>query len=315
MFRRMVCASCAAPSLFLAQWEFFFFVLKFLPRVSHCLSRTAGKQCIHTREDFFDFFLTYNGFASLFVFFVFGFFTIASAAYFMFARRGEKHQRFMFVLIAAIAQFFVATILVSVSPLIPFPVRYFTPILGIMIIFVAEMVVGSFPKTLPFLFIKIALASLLVLVLSPRIADHLTAAMRNLVISPKKFFPLSYISPPFISAVEKEIHAIQEIDQRRDFTFFGVQTLHFDRGTPFSDEIFWASLEHDLRVPLIAVLDDPQRDYAPIGDPVYLFLSCEQSADVGKECFVPFSVKFPQYRIYKKIYDYPLIYLARREAP
>ena len=205
--------------------------------------------------------------------------------------------------------------LVSVSPLIPFPIRYFTPLFGIMIIFIAEIAVGFLSKNPFFLPINMVLVSLLVFVFSPHIINNLTATASNIFINHKNFFSFAYTRPPFISAVEKELYAIQEIEQRRDFYFFGVQTFRFGKNDPFSNEIFWAPLERDLKVPLIAVLNDPQRDYAPIGDPLYLFLSCGQPSDTEKECFAPFTVQFPRYYIQKKIYDYPSIYLARREAP
>lgn len=264
---------------------------------------------------FFDFFFVHNSFISLSVFLLLGFFVIASIAYFCYARRKKEQKCFMFVLIMAMAQFFLIAILVSISPLIPFPVRYFTPLFGIMIIYIAELAVGSFPKAPLFIFVKIPLVFLLIVALSPHIADYLASTANNLATDPKEFFSLAYVRPPFIFAVEKEIYAIQEIEQRRDFYFFGVQTFRFGRDDPFSNEIFWASFERDLKVPLITVLNDAQRDYQPRGDPLYLFLSCGQTSDAEKECFVPFLIQFPRYHIQKKIYEYPSIYLARREAP
>ncbi len=264
---------------------------------------------------FFDFFFVHEAIVSLSVFLLLGFSILSLVGYFYYTKQEKTQKGFMLILVLAMAQFFAVAILVSVSPLIPFPIRYFTPLLGIMVISSAEIAIGHFPKTPFFLPIKIFIVLLLVFAFSPHIVNHLIAAAGSFVASPKKFFSLAYIRPSFASAVEKEIYAIQEIEQRRDFYFFGFQTFRFGREDPFSNEILWASLEHDLKMPLIAVANNAQRDYVPIGDPLYLFLSCGQPFDTQKECLIPFTAQFPQYHIQKKVYDYPSLYLARREAP
>ena len=264
---------------------------------------------------FFDFFFATDSSVFLFPLLLLCFFAILSIAYPRYARQNKEQKDFMLILLIIMMQFFAVTMLVSVSPLVAFPFWYFTPVFGITVIYLAEIITGFFPKGVRYLLIEIPIVVLLIFTFSPNIIHDFAHVIRNVTTDPIGSFSSVYVRPPFVGAMEKEIYGIQKREHREDFLFFGIQTFRYGLVDSFSNEILWTPLERDLRVPLVALSDGAQRDYKPIGNPLYLFLNCRETSDAEHECLIPFSLQFPQYEIEKKVYEYPSIYLARRESP
>ena len=139
-------------------------------------------------------------------------------------------------------------------------------------------------------------------------------ATRQVILEPVNLFLPSYIAPPFVAAVQDEIISIKERDQRKDMHFFSVRTYRFGREDPWSNEVFWAPLEQRFNTPLVILENNAQRDYRPIGDMEYMFISCGYVDSTENKCPDVFLAEFPDYRIEKQIYINPTIYVAKRHT-
>ncbi|MEK9201644.1 MAG: hypothetical protein AAB944_01600 [Patescibacteria group bacterium] len=220
---------------------------------------------------------------------------------------------YILLLSAAVLQFFIVIVVVSVPPMIPFPVRYFTPLFGIVILSMAGVLQELIGDKGRLLLVKITAVIFITLALSHNLPERLTLAMRAVILRPISFLLPQYVAPPFITAIAQEVAFIKRQETRSDIHFFDVRMYRFGREDPYSNEILWTPLERNFAAPLVALRNDAQRDYKPIGSTHdYLFIYCGHVIDEKNECLIPFFAEFPNYYIEKVIYINPIIYLAKK---
>ena len=239
------------------------------------------------------------------------FFAIASVLCLWFGKQTKKQRTLILILLMSLVQFFVLVVAVSESPLIPFPFWYFTPLFGMFIICISEIMFSLIPRSSFSWVIELLAVSILLFAFSPNLLEHMADAMRRSTQSPKDFFMPSYHPPYVIAGVEHEIIRIQSLEHRKNPYFFDIRTFRFGREDPYSNEIFWVPLERDLGIPLVRLDESRLRSYRPIGNADYVFINCITS-DVERECLTPFAMQFPYYRIKKALDMDPSLYVAEK---
>ncbi|TSC77841.1 MAG: Uncharacterized protein G01um101429_942 [Parcubacteria group bacterium Gr01-1014_29] len=264
---------------------------------------------------FWDFLLFRDDSALMTVLLLTGFFVAASIAYLCYGKQDREQKNFILILLVGVVQFFVIAVAVYVSPIVSFPVRYFTPLFGIVILCIAGVIHGLFSEKRGLWVIKVAMIAFLVFVFSPNLQERLTVAMWHAVSDPVDFLLPSYIAPPFIATIQNEIISIKEKERKQDLHFFSVRTYRFGREDLFSNEVFWSPLERYFNTPLVILDDSVRRDYRPIGNIEYIFISCGYDDIPENRCPGLFLTEFSGYQIEKRIYTNPEIYVAKRKVP
>jgi len=242
---------------------------------------------------------------------IFVIFTVATATlyYFLDPERSIQQKKVMLAMALCIAW------LLFAASFLPFrgapKVSYFTPVLGLAFIFVAEIV-----NSLRAWAFKIVLVVLILYLSTPYIFPGIRLAVRQFVTDPVAFFSVPYQPPPFLAAVQGEIVKIKESEKRDGYDFFGFRVYAQEQNGQYerrlSEEIFWNPLEIEMQMKLTKIDDNAIRNYQPLTDEQYVFLACDDGADT-RPCLDAFLKDSPGYEPQKSFLAQPYqMYLTRR---
>ena len=237
----------------------------------------------------------------------------ACIGYLLWSRRSIEQKFFFSIVGVSIAQFFSAVSFIIIAT--PFPERYFMPILGLSIIFFAELMSGSIHQKPIFIVAKYSLVVSYIFIFFPHDNMQIVATTRSFIKDPLHFFESTYTYPPFFSeAIAAEVVAIKKMDRAENIHFFDVRTYRLGQEDRDPNVRLWVPLEYIFQMPLVRINDDVYFGYSLIGSPKYLFIYCEYSTNPESDCIHPFLINYPQYQIEKIVYKYPLIYLAKKQV-
>ena len=251
-----------------------------------------------------------------------------------------KQKIFVIILFFCIFYFLFSVSFLSISPRITFPSRYFTPIFGLSIILVAEVINLALPKKTILQVIKLTVVLLFLYASSPNLTDYLARGIKNIwnssftlyksSLSAFQQFPytsspesdqyrsissLSKTYNPIIEAVKNEVIAIRKDKNINNYLFFHIKSYYSGYEDRYADSIFWVVLEKDFNEKLTRVNDDAYRDYEPVGEDLYIFLWCQQDKNIhmneNEKCVTPFLRDHPAYELIKRVEEYP-IYVTKK---
>lgn len=235
----------------------------------------------------------------------------AATIYYFIGLKKDRAQKFYTAFfIFAIVQFLIAAAILSNDPTNPFPVRYFTPIFCLFIIFIAELINSIFSRLPGAVIIKTVMCVFALSLLSPHLPQRVAAA------ASRSFYPITYRIDPAVEAVKKKIVEIQQKEKREfSLSFFQIKGYRIY----YSDEdFFWNTLEHEFNFPFTRVSDIAMRDYQPMNNDTYMFLICpyQKEYDERRDCRELFSAEYSSYAPAQQIYSsHPYkIYLTQKQT-
>lgn len=257
---------------------------------------------------FFNFFL----FGNIHVFPVPAFvlvFVVLVFYYFFCSERDIQKKKFTTAILSSVIWFLFA---VSFVPPGIGPIHYFTSLLGLSIIFVAEIIDSLRQQVLKVVFV----VSILYLI-SPMLLSLTQTVTREFIADGSRFFNISYQPPPFIAAIKEEILKIKKLEGRDDYNFFDFRLYVEDSNNKYVPagyglDMFWSSMEMELLAKLTKVDDSAIRSYRPLTDEQYIFLACDGDTDTSP-CLSAFLKDFPRYELQKTFWANPYqMYLTKR---
>lgn len=261
---------------------------------------------INRTEIFLSFFFVNSKSIALFPISTFVF-LVSTLCYFFFLRKSLSKKYYLVIVLCSILSFLIIVSLKTGPPLIEFPIRHFTPIFGLFIIYISEIINIVFSKNL-LLRITKGLIILLLLTQFTKVPIQPSIILQN----PLNLFNLEYIENPAVLAIKQEIFEIQKKEQKKGLDFFQFISYRNSFEDRFVNEIFWRPLEKQLNQKLTEVNDDNFYGYEPTTSKEYLFLRCQFQHDENRECLNPFLKDYPKYLVVKKIlHQNPSVYLTR----
>lgn len=281
---------------------------------------------------FLKFFFVEIGERALPIYFV-GILLFLMLLYFFVMPVSSSRKRYAVLLLLSIVGFHLITVVhADISYSAPYPIRYFTPIFGIFIILIAEIINGFTFRNVPaVLLAKATFVMLLVGIFSPGLFRHSFGKMLWISHDPPLYSSMEdqdparlgaasifrnswflgtpYFFPPGYQEIKAEIEAIKRQEGRYDRNFFDFLVYkEMENGvyaaTLMKSETLLVSLERELGVRLTRVDDDAIRGWSMVGDATYIFLRCDSQKIVTyQQCTEAFLHDYPGYFIVKNIVD------------
>lgn len=173
--------------------------------------------------------------------------------------------------------------------------HYFTPIFGLFLILLAEIIHKIFSESL--LIFKVLVIIFL-----------LTLSFYN-----KEFFMWSTyhdLNIKNVSAASETIQKELTMPSSNMKNYFQIALSKKGDGLTASDSVFWVQLEKRLGTKFVKIVNE-KNNYEPINNDLYVFLICEHydETDEQRECLSPFLAGddntpfYKQYILIKKIYS------------
>lgn len=221
--------------------------------------------------------------------------------YHMYEARGTRNRRNWTVLLLGTLQVILLAAVVQTYTL-PLPERFFIPVFGLFVIWIAHTVVRVSRALVP-------AAAILPFILT---IGYLFLALPHYHV--KRTTPKTY---PFMNALTSEIRNIRTRDKRNDYHFFAFRMYEETENAQFEEDEFteiplWIQLEQHLATKLVAVEDKKLWGYVRIGDSEapYVFLVCssyeQQERHEGlSRCPAVFLLNSPQYQLIKTVFESP----------
>lgn len=210
--------------------------------------------------------------------------------YRVYAGRDIRDGRHWTFLLLSILQVILLAAVVQTHTL-PLPERFFIPVFGLFVIWIAQTVVrvshvfAPAVKILPFILI----------------IGYLGLALPQYHF--KRTTPRTY---PFINALISEIRDIRKHDSRNDYHFFAFRMYEETETNQFEEDEFteiplWMQLERHLATKLVAVENKKLWGYIRMGDPEapYVFLVCSGEHD----CLASFLADNQEYTSVRTVFE------------
>ncbi len=245
---------------------------------------------------------------------------IAAAVYFFYSKQNVLQKKFMLVMALCVVWLLIAAAFIPLPPGEPPPLRYFTPILGLFAIFVAE-IVGSLRGKLLYP-MKVLLVVLVVYLSSPNLPALAQKSAKAFVADGPRYFYVPYQPPPFTAALGNEIVKIKESEEKDNYNFFGFRLCGVggdskyncwpENGRHHIEEMFLVPLEIELETKLAKIDEATYRGYSSLADEQYIFVMCPDRANTAP-CLNAFLQSSPEYKVLKTFVAEPYqAYLAKR---
>lgn len=247
--------------------------------------------------------------------------TVSVPLYFFYFQKDASKKVYLLVILSFIA----ALLLIGSFLKNTFHVYYFTPVLGLFVILIAEVLHAVFSRHILLKTAKIIIVVLLIYVFSSApntLSKHLqflqnSPAITAAIFSPRQnttqpepinFFRQQRIMQSAMGAIKKEIFEIQKRENAQDINFFQFRVYRWPDGDGV-DAIFWALLEKDLNRKFVIVSDSSTEyfKYELINDDRYIFLICHDYFSRHKDCTDLFLSDHPDHSLIKNIYSENLI--------
>lgn len=217
----------------------------------------------------------------------------------------DRTKPYITMIMVAIVQFLLVVTMINGWNEPTVPIRYFTPIFALFIIFISSSIHKYQSKSIVSHIGKISLILLFVYIISPKLVGQIQwTGQRLRGESIIKFFSVSSFIAPSVIAIKNEVLAIRR--EEKDYLFFRIKSYQ----KKFSyDDFFWRTLEKELDTKLIKLDDAARRDYSPITTDEYIFMVCFSKRYMSDEyisddeCINRFHKENPRYSIIKNIYQ------------
>ena len=247
--------------------------------------------------------------------------------YFFYSQKNTSKKIYLLVILGFIANLLLFGSLLTGS----FYDYYFTPVLALFVILVAEVINTVFSRNTILKTAKILIVVTLVYIFSNppmnvrnyrlHILANISSVASAVFSQPQgasevkqiEFFRQQRTVRLAIDAIKKEIFEIQRKDAAKDINFFQFKAYRPEGDAV--DSIFWALLEKDLNQKFVIVSDssDEYFKYELINDDDYIFLVCHAFSD-DKGCIDMFLVERQNYSIIKDVFYEKLlqVFLAKK---
>lgn len=202
-------------------------------------------------------------------------------------------RRRTIMLLAVIGQFILFASLFK-APIWSF---YFTPVLGLLIVVIAEIIHGALSKKFAPKLLQFAIVLLLAKVFSANFA----------IFNATPPLYIAHQVAAITNAMRNEVVGLQSQQHKKVDNFFSVQFYPKQIESPITTSlIFLAPLEKALNTKLVKVVDTENSLLFPIEKP-YLFTVCEVA-----DCLSKFSQEYSSYRVLKIVATQPtfVVYLG-----
>jgi len=247
---------------------------------------------------------------------------IAVAVYFFYSKQNVLQKKFMLVMALCVVWLLVAAAFIPLPPGEPLPLRYFTPILGLFTIFVAE-IIGSLRGKLLYP-LKVLLVVLMVYLSSPNLPVLAQKSAKAFIADGLRYFYVPYQPPPFTAALGNEIVKIKESEKKDNYNFFGFRLCGVNRDLKYNcwpengrhhiEEMFLVPLELELKTKLAKIDEETYRGYSSLADEQYIFVMCPDKANTAP-CLDAFLQSSPEYKVLKAFMAEPYqAYVVKRPS-
>ena len=216
----------------------------------------------------------------------------------------------------------------------PLAFYYLTPVLGLFIILISEIIHNIFSKNIIMKSMKVLFVVLVVTVFLSKYPNQyifttvkstsqiilsntrsLTATIfpntyQNVEIKPILFFKQRQDLQDVADIIKKEVLEIQKREGLEDINFFQIELYRFQikRSTYYQyrhNSTLWALLEKDLNKKFVVVSDasDGYLKYEPTNDNKYVFVVCYKYRLNHRGCTEEFLLQRPNYILIKESYS------------
>ena len=246
--------------------------------------------------------------------------------YFFYFQKHKSKKIYLLIILGFIAQMLILGSLLGY----PFRFYYFTPLLGLFIISISEIINTVFSRYTIMKSTKVLLVILAVIVFySPNhrqlvrdtkdISRYISGNTRSFTAAifphasngtgrkPLPFFEERQGIQTVVDVIKKEIFEIQRKENEQDLNFFQIE---FYRDPPLDgsyphNSIFWVLLEKDLNKKFVVVNDTSNRylKYETINDDKYIFVICYHHTPQRKSCMDMFLSQYQNYSLIKEPYS------------
>lgn len=235
------------------------------------------------------------------------FMVILSGIFYFFKRKIQLRSKYYFLIILSVIIFFIIVYSV-IDKNIPIYGYYFTPIFGISVIIVSEIIHSLYSRSTLLRICKIFLIVIFFFVMSSKFSFVTKGSNQKIMILNSA-----------VNGIREEIVKIKKDENRSDLNFFQIRIYRENQDISGFDTIFWVPLEKAFQTKFTKVIDNLENIWS-INDDKYIFLVCLTEDDQSNQvvCVNSFLQKSAfynlNYTIVKKIYNkIPyIIFLMRR---
>ena len=271
--------------------------------------------------------LFFPGFMALFII------ALSIPLYFFYFQKDKTKKIYFLIIFGFIIQMlFLISIMKSIGE--PLAFYYLTPVLGLFIILISEIIHNIFSKNIIMKSMKVLFVVLVVTVFLSKYPNQyifttvkstsqiilsntrsLTATIfpntyQNVEIKPILFFKQRQDLQDVADIIKKEVLEIQKREGLEDINFFQIELYRFQikRSTYYQyrhNSTLWALLEKDLNKKFVVVSDasDGYLKYKPTNDNKYVFVVCYKYRLNHRGCTEEFLLQRPNYILIKESYS------------